>query len=374
MAYLVDQESWLSFFAERLEVDPSNLAERDIRLALALYHGTYLPTAAVIELRASEVDLKARYGEFGYNPGLSTFATATLKVTIPVAPNSASYVLNPPFIVKQGDITLIATSPLTIEVGSTTGTCDLRSQAQGALGTPEEAAADITTSVGWLRGATITITNVTPGRDGDDLASIQRAFRAYANNPSALVRADDHETYLEDNVPPVVRALATERYDVSYSGGTYTDNGATDGHLAVAVFKDGGLPPNATELTDIHTALVAKSVPYGDARLHVVPGALVTIDGAIDITLEDGADQDTTIQNVLDALDALLSWTDWPKGDHVHVGALWSTVLNANGVKRINSFTLNGQLLDTTPSTEVYELEVWEMPASSFVIGDITVS
>ena len=146
-SYLIDQEAWLAFYAERIGVDPANLGERDIRLGLALYHAAYLPAAATIELRLNELDLLQRYAEFGFVPDVPSAATGKVKVVIQ-NPAVNSYTLMAPFVVTQGDLRFVATEALTIPAGGTIGMATIRAELQGVDGTPQEAAASITVSAG----------------------------------------------------------------------------------------------------------------------------------------------------------------------------------------------------------------------------------
>lgn len=374
MSYLIDQESFLSFFAQRLGVEPANLGERDIRLALALYHGAYLPMAATIELRANELDLRQRYAEFGFEPNTPSFATAKVRVTVPTAPTTSGYHLAAPFIVTQGDKRLIATEPLTIAVGQTVGEATVKAELQGADGTPDEAAATIAVAAGWLRGATITLTDVTPGRDGSSLAEIQSEFRAYAFNPQALVRDVDHADYVQREFPAVARALAVARTETSFDGSTYTKDAPKAGHLTLALFDASGNGASAEVLGQVKTALLQVTVPYGASALHVVPGERVDVTGTIKALTPPGLATDDTKQLILDAIDTLLDWRSWPHNRHVYSGDIWRVVNSVSAVRYATAVDLTGQLLDGTPDDDVRELEPWQAPRSGFTLADITLA
>lgn len=370
MSYLIDQEAWLAFYAERLEVDPANLGERDIRLALALYHGAYLPTAATVELRANELDLRERYAEFGFTPNAPSFATAKVRVTLPSA--GTAYSLAAPFIVRQGDLTFIATSPLSIPAGSTSGEADIIAQLQGADGTPDEAAATITTAVGWLRGATVEITNVSPGRDGDTTDVIRSEFRAYAFNPQALVRADDHADWVTTNYSNIGRAYAHPRTEVAFNGGTYSKVTNVAGHLTLALLTSAGGIPSADEVDEVKAGLLLRTIPYGADALHVVPAVPLAINGGVSAVVEPGFDHDEIKASIVEAIDAHLDWRSWPHNRHVYSGDIWGAVSDTTGVRYVTNVALDGSTLNGTPSTRVQELEPWEFPSSSFTVADVT--
>jgi len=374
MSYLIDQEAWLAFYAERLGVSVENLGDRDVRLAHALYHGAYLPTAASLELRFNELDMLQRYAEFGFEPNTPSFAVAKVRVTLPSAPVTGSYTMAAPFVVTQGNLRFVAAEPLTIAQGETVGEAEIVAEMQGADGTPQEAAASITVSVGWLRGAAIEITDVTPGRDGDSAEKVRSDFRAYAFNPQALVRAEDHAAWIEDNDENAARAMATARVEVTFNGSVYSKTDPAAGHLTLAIIAPGGTQPDSSALTAMHSAMMLKTVPYGTDRLHLVPAAPLDIDGTIAAVIEPGLDQAEVKSSILDAIEQLLDWQTWPHRRHVYSGDIWGVVNDVVGVRYATSILLNGALLDGTPDTTVAELEPWEYPRSVFVDTDITLT
>lgn len=375
MSYLIDQEAWLAFYAERLQVSPENLGERDIRLALALYHGIYLPTAATIELRSNELDLRQRFAEFGFEPDVASFATAKVRVTVPAAPAGGSYSLAAPFIVVQGDLRFIATEALVIPVGQTVGEAEIKAEMQGRDGTPDEAAASITASAGWLRGATVVIADVSPGRDGSEIAEIRTLFRAYAFNPQALVRDVDHADYVGLNFPDIGRAFASARTEVLYTPpSTYTKTAPKAGHLTLALVDQAGGAATDAQTTAVKDALLHVTVPYGASALHVIPAQPVPISGTIGAVIEPGADEDDIKTNMLEAIQRHLDWRTWPHERPVFAGQLWGAIASVPNVRYIVDITLNGRLLDATPDALVYELEPWEYPTPSIAAGDITLT
>lgn len=370
-AFIINQEAFLDSYASRLNVNRDDLGDERITLALALYHGVYLPTAALVELRTNELDIEARYAEFGFQPNLITTATADLEVTVDAAPVSSQYFLAAPFVVTQGDLKFLATQDLVIPAGRATATVTIKAQLQGAAGTPTEGTARIATSVGWLRGASIRIDNITPGTDGDDLQAVQGAFRSYVANPTALVRAVDHADWVADNVEGVARAIAEARLEVTYDGTAWTKGGTT-GHLTVAMIMTDGALPTAEELANAKADLLLETIPYGAQALHVVPIDLVDVTGAVTVKLREGADPDTVKNAVVDAINAHLGWDSWEHGRHVYAGDMWNVVNAASGVQFTKAISVNGELLDGTPSSSVLELEAWQLPEGKFTTAMIT--
>lgn len=371
-SYLIDQEAWLAFYAERIGVDPANLGERDIRLGLALYHAAYLPAAATIELRLNELDLLQRYAEFGFVPDVPSAATGKVKVVIQ-NPAVNSYTLMAPFVVTQGDLRFVATEALTIPAGGTIGMATIRAELQGVDGTPQEAAASITVSAGWLRGAAISITDVTPGRDGSDLAAISAEFQAYAFNPQALVRAEDHAAYARDHHPGVGRALHAARTQVTYSG-SYSKTLNSPGHLSLALITPDGAAADNTVINEVKAKLLRVTVPYGDTALHVVPAYPVPIDGTIEAVMQAGRDVAAQKEDILVALADHLSWRNWPDNRHVFAGDLWGVISEVPGIRYVTKVEVSGEDLGGSPSSTVYELEPWEFPTSAFQATDITLT
>lgn len=372
MSYLIDQEAWLAYYAERLGVSPETLGERDIRLGLALYHAAYLPTAATIELRHNELDLETRYAEFGFTPNAPSFATAKVRVQVQAAP-ATNYTLAAPFVVTQGDKRFIATEPLVVPAGQTIGMAAVKAELQGAEGTPQEAAAVITVAVGWLRGAAITLTDVTPGRDGDDLEAIAADFRAYAFNPQALVRAEDHAAFVTNNNATIGRALFAPRTEVTFSG-TYSKTPNVPGHLTLALIGSDGSAPAPQAVTDVKNQLLGVTVPYGATALHVVPAAPASVAGSINAVIQPGRDQAAIKEDIVIALESFLSWRSWPDNRHVRAGDIWGAVAEVPGVRYVTSVTVVGKLLGGSGSTSVVELEPWEYPVNNFTSSDLTLT
>lgn len=368
MSLLIDQEAWLAYFAERLGVDTTALGERDLRLALALYHGAYLPTAATVELRANELDLKQRYAEFGFTPNTPTFATAKVKVVLRNAALS-TYSLAAPFTVRQGDLTFTATEPLVVPSGQTQGTAAIVAQMQGAAGTPQEnAAASIGPSVAWLRGAAITIVDVVEGQDGGTTEEIQAAFRAFAFNPQALVRAEDHATYVETEFPFIGRAYAYPRTKIEVTGGVYSATTNTAGNLSIALVAANGGQPSDDQVNAIKTALLAVTVPYGSATLHVVKAVPKTVSGSVSAIAEPGADPAEVKALVAEALNDFVDWRTWPAGRDVHAGDMWAVIDTVPGVRYVTDVVLDNA------DDEVISLDPWEYPVGDFEPADITLS
>lgn len=367
MSLVIDQEAWVAYYAERLGVEVVDLGEADLRLALALYHAAYLPTAATVEYRANELDLKQRYAEFGFKPNVPTFATGKVSVTLANSATS-TYNLPAPFIVRQGDLSFVATEALTIPAGSTTGEASIVAQMQGEDGTPQEAAASITTAVAWLRGAAINITDVSPGRDGGTSDEIQAEFRAYAFNPQALVRAEDHASYLENEFAFVGRAYAHARTSITESDGTYTSESPAEGHLAIALISSSGGIPTDDQVAEAKEALLRVTVPYGEEALHVVKASPVSISGSVSVTVEPGVDEEEVAELIAEALNDFLDWRTWPSGRDVHAGDMWRVIDDVANVRYVNSVVLAGL------SPEVITLEPWQYPVGAFTASGITLT
>lgn len=365
MSYLIGQEAWLSFYAERLGVTPADLGERDIRLALALYHGAYLPTAATVELRANELDQEQRYLEFGFEPNTPSFATGKVKVVLPTA-SGTGYTLSAPFVVRQGDLAFIATERLTIPAGSNSGEAAIIAQLQGEGGTPQEATATITVSAGWLRGATISITDVSPGRDGDTTDVIRSEFRAYAFNPQALVRADDHADWVTNNYSDIGKATAFSRTRLTYNSGIHNKQLNVAGHMSlVLVGSDGGIPEPAL-ISSVKEAMLLTSIPYGSDALHLVPGLPASVTGTITAVMEPGLDEEEVKTAVVEALAEHLSWRTWPSGRAVYAGDLWAVVAAVPGVDHVTGLSVG--------SGNEMMLQPWQHPESGYTINDIILS
>jgi hypothetical protein len=364
MSVLIDQEAWLAYYAEQLGVEVVSLGERDLRLALALYHAAYLPTAATVELRANELDLQQRYAEFGFEPNTPTFATGRVSVELRNAATT-TYTLAAPFTVRQGDLTFIATEPLTVAAGQTTGSAAIVAQLQGEAGTPQEAAATIGPSVAWLRGAAITITDVVDGQDGGTTEEIRAAFRAFAFNPEALVRAEDHAAYAETEFDFIGRALAHARTRITNDDGTYSAETEVEGHLSLALISSSGGQPTDEQVAEVKEGLLRLTVPYGEDALHVVKAAPMSITGTITVTVEPGVDHDDLKALIADAVNDFLDWRTWPTGRDVHAGDMWRVIDAVENVRYVNSVVLQG------PNGDVTTLQPWQYPEGGFTTANV---
>lgn len=364
MSLLIDQEAWLAYFAERLGIDASDLSERDTRLALALYHAVYLPTAATVELRATELDLQQRYAEFGFVPNVPTFATGRIKVTLRNAATT-TYSLNAPFIVRQGDLSFLATEPLIIPAGQVEGSAAIVAQMQGKAGTPQEAAAQITTSVAWLRGAAQVITDVVEGKDGDTTEEIRAAFRAFAFNPQALVRAEDHAAHVENEHSFIGRAFAHARTRITVTGGSYSSESPIEGHLSLALISSNGGQPTDEQVEAVKADLLRRTVPYGEEALHVVKAVPMSVTGTITATVEPGVDHDDLKALIAEAVNEFLDWRTWPAGRDVHAGDMWRVIDNVENVRYVNSVVLQG------PNSDVATLQPWQYPQGAFTPDNV---
>ena len=365
MSVVIDQEAWLAYYAERLGVDAISLGERDIRLALALYHGVYLPTAATVEYRANELDLRQRYAEFGFVPNVPTFATGRIKVVLRNAATT-TYNLNAPFVVRQGDLSFLATEPLIIPAGQVEGSAAIVAQMQGEAGTPQEAAAQITTSVAWLRGAAQTITDVVAGRDGGTSEEIRAEFRAFAFNPQALVRAEDHAAHVESTHSFIGRAYAHARTRITVAGGGYNAVSPIEGHLSLALISSNGGQPTDDQVEAVKADLLRHTVPYGEEALHVVKAVPRTITGTVTATIEPGVDQEDLQALIADALNDFIDWRTWPAGRHVHAGDMWRVINAVENVRYVNAVVLAGSNRDVTT------LQPWQFPVGGFSPSDIS--
>lgn len=370
---IINQEAFLTLYAERLGINRNDLGDERIRMGMALYHSIYLPTSALIEVRMNELDLQAIYNAFGYTPNVPSLSTATLSVTIAQPAPSGGYLLPSPFTVTQQGKRFRAVGDLRIRAGQTSGTAEIKAEVQGSLGTPVDGTAQITQSVGWLRGAVITIGGITPGLDGDDTTVIAQQFRTFAAHPDALVRADDHAEWVRLNIDEVPRAIARERTEASYSPAGWVLGPGTAGHLTVAIVgPNGGQAPEEL-INETKSQLLRWSIPYGADALHVVPVDLRPISGSIVVSATPTVDHDILIENILDELNVLLSWQTWPDDRHVYAGEIWSRLSAVAGVNHVQNVTLSGRLLDGTTDTQKYELFPWELPINGFSPASITV-
>lgn len=371
-AFVINQESMLSLWARTLGVNRHDLSEDDLRFGLALYHGGYLPIAMLMEVRANELDITALYQALGFTPNVPSVATATLVVNTVNAPTSTPYHLKAPFAVTQDGKEFMATTDLTIPVGQNSGSVTIVAQTQGAIGTPTEGFARITPSVGWLLGASIVITAVTPGIDGDDRATMAAQVREFVANPEALVRADDHANWLMRNNSRVSRAIASARTEVTYDGSWMKGPGEA-GHLMVAALDESGGVPSPELLGEIKDQLLVETIPYGPDALHVVPIHIQNISGQITVKATPSVDHEVLIESIISRLDTLLSWRNWPQDKHVYAGEIWSSLAGLNGVSHVQLVELDGRTLPSAPSTSVFELQPWELPRSGFNAGMVTI-
>lgn len=371
---IINQEAFLTLWAERLGVSRNDLGDDRIRMGLALYHGAYLPTSALVELRMNELDLQAIYSAFGYTPNVPSLATATLTVTIAQPAPAGGYLLPAPFTITQLGKRFRAVSDLFVRGGQTTATAEIKAEVQGELGTPEDGTAQITQSVGWLRGAIIRIGGITPGLDGDDSSIIAQQFRTFAAHPDALVRADDHANWVRLFIDEVPRAIARERTESIYTQELgWTLGPGTAGHLTVAVVGPNGAQADADLLARTKHGLLQRSIPYGAEALHVVPVDMREIGGTITVKAGPTVDHDVLVQNILDELGVMLSWQTWPEDQHVYAGEVWSRLAQVPGVMHVQNVNLTGRLLDGSMSDSVYELFPWELPVNRFTPMSITV-
>ena len=374
-AFIINQEGIVDLFADRLQVNRNDLANDDLRFALAFYHAFYLPAAALIELRANELDQLAFYQALGFTPNVSSFSVATLTVTVPSPPTTVPYHLAAPFAVSQGGKQYLATTDLHIPVGQIQGSTQIVAQVQGAAGTPENGTAQVNISVGWLRGAVILIDSITPGIDGDDRETIAAKFREFAANPESLVRAADHASWLMENGGDIVgRAIASARTETSYSTGGWVLGPNIEGHLTVAFLLPGGGLPSAQNIVDVKAMLLEQTIPYGPEALHVVPIDVRPVTGQVVIKATPSIDHEVLQQSAVSAINTHLSWEAWPHGRDVYAGEIWSILSRLNGVDHVQSVELHGRSISGgTPPPDVYELFPWELPDGGFTIPAVTV-
>lgn len=374
-AFIINQEGIVDLFADRLQVNRNDLANDDLRFALAFYHAFYLPSAALIEIRANELDQLAFYQALGFTPNVASFSVATLTVTVSAPPTTVPYHLAAPFVVTQAGKQFLATTDLHIPVGQIQGTTQIVAQTQGAAGTPVNGTAQVNISVGWLRGAVILVDSITPGIDGDDRETIAAKFREFAANPESLVRAADHASWLMENGGDIVgRVIAAARTETDYGPGGWVLGPNVEGHLTVAfLLPDGGLP-SAQNIVDVKAMLLEQTVPYGPDALHVVPISIQPITGSIVIKAVPSIDHEILQQSAISAVNTYLSWEGWQHGRHVYAGELWSILSQVNGVDHVQSVQLNGRYLaGGPPSPDVYELFPWELPNGGFNTSTVTV-
>ena len=356
--FIIGQEAWLSDYADRLGIPRNTLSDDQIRSALAFYHAAYLPTAATVE-RRTELDLQATYARFGFEPNVPTLSTAALVVTVATPPAASPLTLPAGFLGVQGSVQFMAQEPLTIPVGSReSNPVQVKSMTLGAAGSLSNDAARISSAVGWLRGASIVLQNAVPGKDGDDLATIQRDFAAYASNPKALVQASDHAYWAEENFPDEVeRAVGIARANISYARPQYDATMPASGHLSVALFDPSGEQPGE----DVVEAVKA--------------GMLKSVLGTIEVTRIASADDSVVQAAVLSALDDYLNWRTWDERNRaVRVGDMWALVRSVPSVAYVNDVSLRAATDELgNPSTTVMALEPWELPVSGFYAPDIEV-
>lgn len=261
---------------------------------------------------------------------------------------------------------MVTTQPLTIEMGKHVGSAPVTATVEGSVGTPTAGLAQVSASVAWMLGAKATLSSIAPGRVGENVVDIRRKFQQYAFVPNTLVRGIHYRNWLLSHDPELGRVLALERTRVTFNDG-YTVTDPAPGYLSIALLDADLAPTNLVKRQQLKQAVLDISLPYDASRLSFVPVSVQQINGTIEVMLSDGADQDMTVANILEALDALLNPLTWEQGRDVYVGQLYTVAQKVPGIDYVQRVTLQGRGADD----QTYELMGWELPISGFRIPDV---
>ncbi len=374
-AYVMDQEAWLSEFAEYVGINRDYLGHEAIRFALAAYHTMYLPVAAVVEKRIVTKDILDTYRKFGYEPNVPSYSTSSLVVTVPNAPTVTPYVLEAGVVGIQDGLRFITQSELVIALGQTSSNLvPVVSRTLGLLGTLKNGSAILTRSVGWLRGASISLTNTLGGKDGSTIDEIAREFGVFATKPKSLVEDSDHTFYVSEKFPEFGRVITIPRAQVIWTGSDYQAEIPKAGYITVAATYLDGVTPGEAKLREVADSLLDVSVPYGgttlegEIRINTIPIRIAQIEGVVEIVKQIGAD-DLVLKNAIaNALNTYLDWRTWDtRRATVIAGELWGVIAKVEGVAYVQKVYFT----NIAANQESYQLKAWELPISGFTPATI---